>query len=128
MLVDVVEALQMVREVYVNFPKRMESAQEELRKVESEIQDILHVIELTTFNACDGYKWAKELQSLRHQRRQLKDEIDLLEPITKDFLAFQKPTEKNINKTIGEIRGITGRQENRTYRMRVRQELQELMK
>lgn len=127
-MVDVVKALQMVREVYVNFPKRMESAQEELRKIESEIQDILHVIELTNFNACDGYKWAKELQTLRHQRRMLKDEIDLLEPIAKDFLSFQKPTEKNINKTLGEIRNVVGKQNNRSYRMRVREELQELMK
>ncbi|WP_447579908.1 hypothetical protein [Acinetobacter baumannii] len=123
---EIIQALQSVREVYVNFPKRLTGAQEELKKVESEIQDVLHVIELTHFNACEGYKWAKELQRLRKERRRLKDEIDMLEPI-KEFLAYGKATEKNINKTIGDVRGINTRQNNRTYHMRIRKDWQELM-
>lgn len=124
---EIIQSLQAVRDVYINYPKRLELNQEELKKIDSEIQDILHVIELTSFNASDGYKWAKELQRLRKARRMLKDELEQLEKI-KDFLNFPKPTEKVINKTIGELRTIESRKENRTYHMRMRKDLQELIK
>ncbi|WP_137744567.1 hypothetical protein [Robertmurraya siralis] len=124
---EIIQSLKAVRDVYINYPKRLELNQEELKKIDSEIQDILHVIELTSFNASDGYKWAKELQRLRKSRRMLKDELEQLEKI-KDFLNFPKPTEKVINKTIGELRTIESRKENRTYHMRMRKDLQELIK
>ncbi|MEK5065920.1 hypothetical protein [Cytobacillus sp. FSL R5-0596] len=124
---EVIQSLQSMREVYAEFPKRLDGAQEELKKVDSEIQDILHVIELTNFDACKGYKWAKELQKLRKERRRLKDEIESLEPI-KELLSYQKPSEKNINKILGDVRKIETRHKNRGYSMRVRHDLQELMR
>lgn len=123
---DIIQALQSVREVYVNFPKQLEISKEELKTVESEIQDILHIIELTTFDACKGFKWAKEIQRLRKARRELKDRIEMLEPI-KELIAFQKPTEKNIGKIIGDVRNIETNHNTRGYRMRVRTELQEMV-
>jgi len=124
---DIIQTMQSLRDVYVNYPKQYELSQEELKKVESEIQDILHVIELTHFNASDGYKWAKELQKLRKNRRALKDELENLDKV-KEFLSYQKPTEKVINKVIGDLRSIETRRNNRTYHMRMRKELQELIK
>ncbi|MFE8704113.1 hypothetical protein ACFYKX_26450 [Cytobacillus sp. FJAT-54145] len=124
---EIINALQAVRDVYINFPKRYELNQEALKKLESEIQDILHIIEFTNFNAAHGYKWAKELKRLREERRALKEELELLEPV-RDFLSFPKPTEKNISRIIGDVRNIEGRQSNRSYRMRVRNDLQELIK
>lgn len=124
---EIIQALQSVREVYAEFPKRLDSAQEELKKVDSEIQDILHVIELTSFDACKGFKWAKELQKLRKERRRLKDEIESLEPI-KELISYQKPSEKNINKVLGDVRKIETRHKNRGYSMRVRHDLQGLMR
>lgn len=123
---DIIQALQSVREVYANFPKQLETSREELKKVESEIQDILHIIELTNFDACKGFKWAKELQRLRKARRELKDLIEMLEPI-KELIAFQKPTEKNIGKIIGDVKIVEQKHKVRTYRMRVRSDLQEMI-
>ena len=124
---EIIQALQAVRDVYINFPKRYDLSKEELQKIEWEIQDILHIVELSNFNASEGFKWAKELQRLRKARRALKDELESLEKV-KEFLAFPKPTEKVVNKTIGDLRGIESRKENRTYHMRMRKDLQELIK
>lgn len=124
---NIIQALQAVRDIYIKYPQRYEQNQEELRKVEAEIQDVLHIIELTTFNASDGYKWAKELQRLRKVRRDLKNELEELEKV-KEFASFQRPTEKNISKIIGDIRHIENRQSNRKYSMRMRKELQDLIK
>ena len=49
--------------------------------LEGQMQDLYHVIEFSTFNVVDGYKLAKMLKDIRVQRREVKDEIDLLNPI-----------------------------------------------
>lgn len=126
-LSEIIEALKSVKDVYIDYPKRYELSQEQLKKVDSEIQDIVHIIELTNFNASEGYKWAKELQRLRRIRRGLKNELETLEKI-KEFLTFQRPTEKNISRVLGDLRNIENKQKIRSYRMRIREDLQNLIK
>jgi archaellum component FlaC len=120
--------LQSVREVFVNYPKRYSHNEELLRNVDMEIQDILHAIELSNFNAYGGFKLSKELQKARQERRRIKEEMEMMEPIIKDFLNFVKPTEKNISITLGNVRKAVARQSNRCYSMRTRKDLQELVK
>jgi hypothetical protein len=122
------QSLQSVREVFVNYPKRYAHNEELLRNVDMEIQDILHAIELSNFNASGGYRLSKELQKARQERRRIKEELEMMEPIIKDFLSFVKPTEKNISITMGNIRKAATRQSNRCYSMRTRKDLQELIK
>lgn len=124
---DIVKALKSVRDVYVSFPKRLKLAEEELSKINQEIQDILHVLELAKFNASEGYKYARDIKELRLERRKLKDEIELLEKI-QEFTAYPKASEKVINKTIGEINKVQTKFNNRFYTMRVRKDLQEMIK
>lgn len=126
-MTEIEQTLQSVREVFVNYPKRYETATEELRKVENEIQDILHVIEFCSLDAIKMTEKYKELKALRVKRRELKDELELLGEV-KSFLAHQKPSEKIINNTIGKIRSTLERQHNRTYTMRVRKDWQRLIK
>jgi hypothetical protein len=120
-------ALQSVRDVFVNYPRRVTSNQEELRKIDDEIQDVLHMIEFGNFNASDGFKFAKDLQRLRNDRRKIKDDLELLKPI-EEFIAFVKPTEKNINSTIGELRKVMNVHKTRVYKMRVRTDKQDFIK
>jgi vacuolar-type H+-ATPase subunit I/STV1 len=124
---DIEQALQSVKDVYVNYPKRIQQNEEALKKVEKEIQDLLHVIELKPFDAYNGYKYAKQLQVARKERRRIKDEIELLSPV-REFLKFTKPTEKNITKIINEVQGIKSRHQDRIYKMRIREDLQELVR
>jgi Na+/phosphate symporter len=123
---EIEQALQSVRDVFVNFPKKIEEHQEALKKIDQEITDIEHAIEIHSFNASKGYYLAKELQKARLRRRAIKDEIELLGPI-KEFLSYAKPTEKVINKTIKDLKGITELHKIRLYKMRVREDLQELV-
>ncbi len=52
--------------------KRYIELSEELRLLDLEIQDHLHRIELTDFNACEGWSIAKEMQTVLQKRRKVK--------------------------------------------------------
>lgn len=121
------QALQAVRDIYVTYPKRIESNEEELKKIDQEIQDLLHVIELGAFDAAKGSQILKQLKKARQERRRVKNDLELLEPI-KEFISYAKPSEKNIGQSIGKLRNVVNVQEHRTYRMRVRTDLQDMVK
>lgn len=53
-----------------------------LSEIDQEISDILHYIEFYSFSACDGYKLAKELKTLRLKRRDIKNQLDAINIIT----------------------------------------------
>ena len=57
----------------------MDTISQKIRDIHSEQDDLLHELELTKFNACEGYNLAKELQILRHKRRQYKDQEEQLD-------------------------------------------------
>ena len=44
-------------------------------KADLKREEILHKIELTTFNASGGYKIAKELQGIQKERREVKNRL-----------------------------------------------------
>ena len=59
----------------------MDTISQNIKDTDSEICDILHDVELTSFNASEGYKLAKELQILRKRRREYKEyeeQLDML--------------------------------------------------
>lgn len=124
---EIEQALKSVRDVYVNYPKRMELLEQQLKTLESEIQDLLHIQELVDLNASDGFKQYKEMQKARQERRKIKNELELL-TFLKELKAVGKPSEKLLNKLIGEVRKTESLQKNRKYGMRVRDDLQELIK
>ena len=51
-------------------------------KVDKEISDIYHYIELYAFNASDGYKLAKMLKDRLNRRREIKNELEILNRIS----------------------------------------------
>ena len=61
---------------------RYESNKERLSKLEQEMQDLLHYVEMSkNKNALDGFKLYKRLCDVRRERRSIKNEIDLLQPV-----------------------------------------------
>lgn len=124
---DVEQSLLVVRDVCVNSNKRYEHLEEALRKIEAEIQDIAHVIEFCKFNAYEGFYLARELQKVRNERRNVKNEMELLKPII-DLMDKQKPNENNLSRLIGDIRKIKSKHQTRSYRMRVRNDLEAMIK
>ena len=50
--------------------------------IDKQISDILHYIEFYTFSASDGYKLCKALKELRLRRREIKNELELINIIS----------------------------------------------
>lgn len=120
---DIEKMTMTLRAILNEAPKRLESNLQAVDAFEKEIMDIEHVIELTNFNASKGYILAKDIQIARKNRRKLKDEIEQLTPIV-EVIKKLNFKEKDFNKAIGDIRRIKKRYESRSYKMRIRQDLQ----
>lgn len=48
--------------------------------------DMLHIIENTNFNACDGFKLAKSIKENRTFRRQIKNELETMKQLKNNFI------------------------------------------
>ena len=124
---NIEEAIKSVREVYVNLPRRYEQLEKDLKKLDMETQDLLHLMELKDLNLHRGFMAYKDLQRVRQERRKVKDEMEMHEPILELNKYAGKPVEKHLNKHLGEVRKVALSQQGRSYRMRVRDDLQELV-
>ena len=121
---DIEQTAIIIRDAIKDIPKRYSDNIDKIARLEQERSDILHLIELSKFNAYEGFKLAKELQKVQQERRKLKDENSLLkhlQPIMKNM----KDKAPKLDNSIGEIRKVKNNMENRLYRCRVRKDLQE---
>lgn len=84
-----------------------------LSKSEQKITDIYHYIEFHPLNACQGYKMSKLLQDTLKERREIKDELDILEEVN----GFNLKSIKN-----GKLTTIQNRKQKK-YKPRVLKEL-----
>lgn len=121
---DIEQTVSLLRTIIMETPKMYENNKLSIEMCEKEIIDILHLIELTSFNASRGYALAMEIQEVRIRRRGLKDQNELLAPLV-EVVSRMKSFHNDMNKAIGDVRRIKQKQENRSYKMRVREDLQE---
>ena len=82
---------------------------------EKETQDVLHYIELhANMNAADGNEMYKKLREIRRNRRQCKNEMDLLEPAYNFFKTQAAELATQLSVVQGKCKqlkaGIDGRQ------------------
>ncbi|MBS4173484.1 hypothetical protein [Bacillus sp. FJAT-49736] len=124
---DIVQALESIKEVYINIPKRIEELENHLRNLDNEQQDLLHFMEFAKPDAREMIRKYKELRNTRNERRKVKDELELLQS-AKEIFSYQKLTEKNVGKVLGNVHHVLNVQENRCYTMKVRKDLQELIR
>lgn len=61
--------------------KTYPSNNDRIDELEKQLCDIQHQIELSIFDIQRGYRFAKQIQEIRKERRVLKDENELLRPI-----------------------------------------------
>jgi DNA-binding protein YbaB len=114
----------MIRDIIKNTPKNYDANYEEVGKIDEEIQDLLHLLEMSDVSATLFLKTAMEIKDLRIKRRVLKDENELLEPLV-EVAKNNSSLLQKLDKCVGEIRKINKRLQNRTYTPRVRNELRE---
>lgn len=96
---------------------RYEGNKQRLVEIEGEHQDLLHYIEIAPFKTVpNGYKLYRKLAELRRERRALKNENDLLQPL---YDAFRQPDILNrLSKVQGDVSKVHEAIDGRVYGMR----------
>lgn len=116
---DTIEELSRLIE---NIPNQIKMMNIEIMLCDREEQDILHKIELESFNAYQGWNLAKDIQITRRKRRELKDELEDLTRLQESLLSS-----RTIRQHIQSIEDFMDHKENfrnhRTYTLRVRKDL-----
>ena len=96
---------------------RFEYNKDRLSELESEMQDILHYIEMGKDKDIQkGYKLYKRLSEVRKERRQMKNELDLLQPVYELFHAT--PLMSQIANVQGECKKMKQIIDSRCYNVR----------
>lgn len=113
-----------IRDAIRDIPKRHGDNSRRISDIEKETDDIMHLIELTSFNAAEGYKIAKQLKEIRMERRILKDENDLLRPMINE-LSGLKHKRNAWDNAIGNIRKEKEWKKDRFYKCKHRIDLQD---
>lgn len=104
--------------------KEYEEAEKNVRFYESEYNDLTHALELTNFNASEGYKLAKELKQNRKNRREAKDIMNELNPLYM-FMQSNSRFLQELKKVNTEVIKITQKKDSRKYHVRARADMQE---
>ena len=120
------EKLSIVLDVFIKYPQKYEELKQELMTIGSERQDLLHALELGRLNAIQRTKLVNELKEVQSKRRKIKDELEILDEI-KRFTSTVRLKERQINEIIERIKSIKERHKTRTYTMRVRTDLQDVV-
>lgn len=119
------EAIQSTRaflEVMNTIEKDWGTWVDDLKECEQEVQDLLHEIELTKFDACRGYRLCKNLQEVRQRRRKLKEKMEIAEHL-KFFLENNNQLKINLFKVLAGMEKTEKRQGQRMYTPRVRKDI-----
>lgn len=103
-------------------PQQIDRIKQEIELCEKEVDDLRHLIELTNFNASQGYKMSKDMQITLIKRRELKDELDSLVAV-KAMMSKHRPMLAQSETLSSTIKQRVGAQKRRTYTPRVRTDL-----
>ncbi|WP_077317599.1 hypothetical protein [Virgibacillus proomii] len=120
---DILNTAITIRDSIRDIPKTYKANVSRIKELEDEQLDLLHQIELTKFNARDGYKIAKRIQEIRQERRRLKNENSQLKHLESIVSKWQDKLPK-LDESIGNIRKEKGNITTRKYHCRVRKDLE----
>ena len=114
-----------ITNIFQNVINTYEYNKDEIKRIEEELQDIEHEIELSpSKDMYSGYKLYREIRDLRTERRRCKDENQLLEEM---YNFLQDPQSQKFKNRIQQIQGNSAKvikaQENRTYTPKQRNDL-----
>ena len=89
-------------------------ATEDQKYYEDKTQDLLHELELVKHSYHEQAKIAREMADIRKKRRDAKELIELLTPLI-EWQTANATAVKSLERTLGEMRKIFVKQENRQY-------------
>lgn len=111
-----------ISELAARIPRQIDMLKKELDLCHEETIDLLHQIEMTNFNASEGYRISKDLQITRKKRRELKDELELLEKLDSRMNKHSKLTVA-VEAMTRDIGAQKSKLSTRKYHLRVRKDL-----
>ena len=111
--------------IFQNTISDYELGLERIDQIQDELQDIFHEIELSpNKNMYEGYKLYKRIKELRVERRQLKEETELMKDTYEYFKGQQGQAFKHkMQQLQGSAAKLRKIQEGRTYKPRQRTDL-----
>lgn len=111
--------------IFQNTINDYEMGLERIEQIQDELQDVFHEIELSpNKNMYEGWRLYKRIKELRVERRQLKEETELMKDTYEYFKGQQGQAFKNkIQQLQGNAAKLRKTQENRTYKPRRRDDL-----
>ncbi|MCM1564909.1 MAG: hypothetical protein NC238_02935 [Dehalobacter sp.] len=98
---------------------------DDVKKSEGEIQDLLHEIEFTKFDACHGYQLSKQIKAVRQHRRKMKEQIEALRPL-KEYVDNNKQLKITLYKVLSAMEKTVQNQGSRIYTPRVRTDMEQI--
>lgn len=110
------EDVELLRNRIEQILKTCSMDKDELTYKEKELQDLLHEIEFT--DCCDSAYYEAfilKIQQHRRERRRLKDEILIMEPVAEMIKTKYPALLNDLNKVLGKCRNNEERIRNRTY-------------
>jgi hypothetical protein len=78
---------QQLLDIYNNINVEFQNLYNELTEANLRELDLLHIIENTNFNASEGYMYAKMIRDNRIKRRQVKNELNPLSELKRNFIS-----------------------------------------
>jgi len=96
-LIQIVEPFANLCQTY---DERVKALVDQLSEFDRQQQVLLHSVEYTKLNASQGYKFAKELQVVRIERRKVKKQLAGLNSFNDSFLRHNKMAGINLFKTV----------------------------
>lgn len=112
------DVLKLILNLFQDVDKQLEELQNELKKWERKQQEVLHYIENHNLDAVQRCKIVGLLKDIRYERRQVKNEIDVLNSIKDSFVDKYKNKfiEKDIILALKNLKEVHTRQANPTYK------------
>jgi hypothetical protein len=91
--------------------------------IDLEQQDILHEIELTKFNAVEGFLLASKLKEIRHRRREITNDLEVCQSFVDSFYKNHKGLGVTLYKSLKYMQQIRQTQGAKVYTPRVRTDI-----
>src|SRR5699024_116405 len=120
---DYEEIITTIRDAVRDVPKEYRLNCEAISDLEKERIDLLHYAELVDLNAVEGFHLYKDIQRVEQERRKIKDENDQLRHIN-NIVSKWRDWLGPLDYAVGNVRKAKQHLEDRSYRCRVRKDLE----
>ncbi len=119
---DTIECVKKFVDILNYIDNEWNSLYDQIGRLDQETSDLLHEIELTEFDAVEGFQLSTEIKKIRIKRRDLKDYQEVIKYL-KDFSDRNKSLRISLFKTANLMQKTRDYHYNRRYTPRVREDL-----